>query len=156
MNVAHGKNSPAGAYPYGCMWVAQADGSTIRVQTCSDAHSRIRKALKRALKLAAATLIVSGTLLVAPSYATTSAYATPAPIPTMSFNPDADLDASYVDVAPNPATQVDTITNFPGGLSLTMETGQVLTCRDFETIPTQECNSADTVQHYLHAFTPRS
>lgn len=97
--------------------------------------------LTTALKLAAATLIVSATLIIAPSFASEpTAFA-------MSYNPDAPLDTSNIDSPTPPTPQIN---NFPGGLSLTMQNGMILTCRDFETIPTQECNSSNTIQHYLH------
>lgn len=47
--------------------------------------------------------------------------------------------------------QVDRIEDFPGGLNVHLANGAVLTCRDWDTTG-MECNSADTVQHYLHAF----
>lgn len=47
--------------------------------------------------------------------------------------------------------QVDAIQDFPGGMNVVLSTGVVLTCRDWDTTGA-ECNSADTVQHYLHAF----
>lgn len=70
----------------------------------------------------------------------------------MHFNPQADLNTENIvncdcDI---PAPQVQSITDFPGGLSVTLENGFVLTCLDWVTIPDQECNSADTVQHYAN------
>jgi hypothetical protein len=103
-------------------------------------------AFRTALKIAAATTIIGMTLVIAPSFASEpTAYAAPA-APTMSFDPNAPLNTAQID---DQRPIVDEIQNFPGGLTVVLSTGVHLTCRDFDTIsPTDECNSADTVQHY--------
>lgn len=101
----------------------------------------------RTAALIAAILTTTAILLGAT--ATTASAAPTAPI-TQVQEDDAAWDCNTMGNH-TCGPQVDQVEDFPGGMSVTLDNGVVLTCRDWDTTG-DECTSADTLQHYLHAF----